>query len=332
VRRALAALLALALSVSSLAGDAPPPRRKLKVAVLPYLSYAPFWLAHEQGLFAAQGLEVELVQLERMSSSYPSLAKGELDVGAAALSVGLLNLIARGARLRIVSDRGRADPAACTSSALVARKSLDPAILANPARWRGLRISTQGTSVFSFLVDAALRPEGLSLRDLEERETPESIKLEALKRGALDLAVLTEPWLTRARNGDAGVVVRKTEQVVPGLQWGVMVYGPSLLDDDPEAGMRFMAGYLAGVRRFAAGKTPRTLELVARVTHLPRELVEELCWPSFAADGRIDTASVLAYQAWAVEQGLVDRPLGAAQIWDPRFVEEAARRLEATQR
>jgi ABC-type nitrate/sulfonate/bicarbonate transport system substrate-binding protein len=66
IRRALHLVLT-GLTLVACARDqgngAPLERRKLRVAMVPYLSYAPLTIAQEEGYFAQQGLDVEFVSL-----------------------------------------------------------------------------------------------------------------------------------------------------------------------------------------------------------------------------------------------------------------------------
>jgi hypothetical protein len=42
----------------------------------------------------------------------------------------------------------------------------------------------------------------------------------------------------------------------------------------------------------------------------------------------INVQSILDFQDWAVEQGLLDTPVAEAELWDPSFVEYAQKNLE----
>ncbi|MFC2023722.1 ABC transporter substrate-binding protein, partial [Chloroflexota bacterium] len=91
------ALLALFLLSCAIPGaERQPELVKLKVLKLAYLSFAPFFIAEEEGFFADQGLEIEFVPFKRSSEAIVPLVQGELDVLAGTLSFGLLNAMARG--------------------------------------------------------------------------------------------------------------------------------------------------------------------------------------------------------------------------------------------
>ena len=57
------ALLLQACASSPVEQPAPEPA-KLKVTLAPYLGFAPFFIAEDEGFFAEQGLEIELVEIK----------------------------------------------------------------------------------------------------------------------------------------------------------------------------------------------------------------------------------------------------------------------------
>ena len=113
------------------------------------------------------------------------------------------------------------------------------------------------------------------------------------------------------------------KKVVPNLQQAFIAYGPTLLDEGPDAGKRFMAAYLKGVRQYNQGKTERNLDILAKHTGLDEELLMQICWPSFRSDGRIGVQGVLEFQAWAVEKRFLDSVVTEDEFWDPSFLEWA---------
>ena len=84
-----------------------------------------------------------------------------------------------------------------------------------------------------------------------------------------------------------------------------------------------MVAYLKGVQQYNQGKTERNLEILANHTELDREFLMKACWPAFRDDGKISVQSVLDFQSWAMDKGLLDNPVEETQFWDPSFVEYA---------
>jgi NitT/TauT family transport system substrate-binding protein len=324
-RRLTAAVLLLALGVApSLAADAPaPPPVRLRVLMLPFMTFAPIHLAQEEGFYAQEGLQVEFVHLKDTAQGLAALMHGELDVAAGLIGANILNVMGRGARVRMVADKGYAPPGNCTLWGMLARPGLEEGRLADPSYLKGLRFEVEKTKADGFLVDRALKAYGLSLDQVATTSVPPANRLEAFHKGNLDLASVNEPWLTRMRTMTGARFWKRGEEIYPDFQWGMILYGPRLLDEDPEAGHRFMRAYLRGVRAYNQGKTPRNLDIFARFTGQDRELLQEMCWSPVRSDGTINVQSVLDFQAWSLATGAVDRALKPEEFWDPRFVARA---------
>lgn len=96
----------------------------MKVVSSPYLSYAPFSIAEEEGYFSEQGLQIEFIKMIDASKTIPFLIKGNLDVMADMILPSQLNAIARGAGIKIVADKGYLASTGCTYMALMARRTL----------------------------------------------------------------------------------------------------------------------------------------------------------------------------------------------------------------
>jgi len=295
----------------------------LKVRTAPFLSFSVLYIGKAEGHFEREGLDVELVEMTGTSPLVPALVQGEIDVLPAALSPGLLNAIARGARIRSVASLTQILPAStCSYIGLLASPSLvKSGALQQPVTLGGRRMNGSRSFPAAFFADTALTVAGVSPSALELVEVPDQVAGEALKAGRLDLAVLAEPWVSRVVASGDGVMWKRIEQVSPGLQFSVIFYGPRLLDRDPELGRRFMRGYLAAVRQYNRGKTDRNVAILAQATGADAASVRAMCWPDVNGDGTVMTRSVLEFQSWAMKNKLVDKPLTAEQVHDGRFVQ-----------
>lgn len=299
---------------------------KVRVVAQPHLSSAPILIALEEGYFREQGLDVEVLSFPASRPALPALVRGDLEVLSGSSPTTYLNAIARGARIRMVADRGHFAPDGCTYMALVTRPELlvqgrlGP--LGTPRRW-----ILSARRDFELAAIRGLGAYGIEAEDLEIHHLPRHVELQSLVRGDIDFAVASGTSLSRLLASETVEVLKPGQEILPEGQLAVVLFGPRLLDDDPETGVRFIAAYLRGVRQYQEGKTERNLELLLRGQRWSREELLETCWVAVREDGRVDLQSLLEYQRWAVPRGLLSRVLEAEEIWEPRFVEEALRRL-----
>jgi len=327
-RRTFYVLLAVNLTLLTYACASPPvvPSEQepvhLKVTSQPYLSFAPFYIAQAEGYFAEEGLEVEFVELGGEEAT-PLLIQGKLDV-IVGIGAYYLNAIARGAEIKVVADKGHVGTTGCSPSALVVRRELfETGEVDSVAELEGRTMVLRSASMEEYFLDKLLDTVGLTVDDLELTYMPDVATVEAMAQGTIDLCMAGEPWTTRHVQTGNAVLLMPYNELVPGEQQGAVVYGPSLLEANPDAGRRFMVAYLRGVRQYNEGKTERNLEIMAEFSGLDEEFLQTACWFYIYDDGHVNVQSLLDFQEWAVEKGYLDSVVPPDQFYDPSFIEYA---------
>lgn len=308
-------------------------RRTVRVGVLPWLTNAAVLIAFEEGYFADAGVDVELVRLNGGNSGTPLLASGEMEVVAGPASPGVLNVIARGGALRIVADKAyipHRDSSDCVNTAVLVRRDLAKAARESGATPTLRRVRRTDTAGLEYFIERAFAAAGIDTTDIEFfRIASTAATLEAMSTGAVDATSTAEPVTTRLLD-EGHAVLWDARDHTPGLPYGFILYGPTLLERDREAGIRFMTAYLRGVRQYGAGKTERNIEVLARSLGEEPALLRRACWPPLRSDGRLDTGPLGPFQEWALQRGHLDRIVEPSEYWDPYFVEQALRRLGAS--
>ena len=303
----------------------------LKFVTFPFLSFAPIYIAEEEGYFAEQGLKIEFVKMKE-AVALQALAKGEVDAWGGLTAIGAMNIIQRGGHIRFVAGRGVFDPNGCAYIGLVVRKALiDSGQLKTSVQLRGRNIAWYRSSVEEYFLEKVLKKGGLTLNDVTKITIPPPADLGALTKGSLDATVCGEPWVTRIENAGVGQMWIPIQNYLPAFMFGTIMYGPNLLEKNPDAGKRLMVGYLKGLRQYHQGKTARNLEIIANFTKLDKELLKKACWVQAPKDGRIKFQSLDEFQNWAVTKGYLDRQLTKDLLWDPSFIEDAHKVLNKIQ-
>ncbi|HET6617049.1 MAG TPA: ABC transporter substrate-binding protein [Gemmatimonadota bacterium] len=293
----------------------------IDLGIRPFLTSAPLYIAMEEGYFADEGLDVRIHLLAGHSAtSLVLLEHGDIDVVTGSIFLGLFNAINEGSGIRIVADKGHFERGGCSPYALVVRSDLAGKLRA-PASVRGLRIDINPSLVEGYFVESWLEGSGLSLDDLDVRAMPLPARHDAMNRGLLDLSTTSEPWLSRLL-ADGHQVLVSAGQVIPGMQYGLLLFGPELRVERREAGRRFIRAYLRGVQQYNRGKTPRNMEILGRALELDPAILKRACWPSMRNDGMMDTEPMQGFQKWGFDKGLVDRVLEPEEYWDPSLVNE----------
>lgn len=329
MKRLLAiALLALACAQERPASPAAakPKRDTVTLNLNPTLSYAPLMIALDEGFFAAEGIDAKPVSLDS-NSAVAAVASGGIDVLSAGVRSGVFNMILRGAPLQIVSDKGHSAPD-CSAEAFIAPVDAVQRIAKNGGSLRGERIAMTRGGLAEYLTVRLIEARGAKLDDVTLVQLPHGTA--ASTRDRLDAVRLTsEPNLSAVLHEGWAGVVATSEEIEPGHQNSVLVFGKRLLRDDPDLGRRFLRAYLRGVRRMNEGKSERNVAILARHTKLPPEMIRGACWMAFSPDGRIDAKKVQPFLDWALARKYLDAPIETAQWWNPSFADAAARELAA---
>jgi NitT/TauT family transport system substrate-binding protein len=302
---------------------------KIKVSVLPFLTYAPLFIAKEEGFYAEQGLDVEFVPIDKNSDAMAPLAQGQIDVASGSFDVSTLNAIAKGADIKYVSDKGYLDPNGCSAMTFIVRKELlENGALKDPAKLKGMKVALMPASSSEYALDLILKDTGVTTKDMDVQNLPFPARLEAMKNGSLDITAVSDPWTIRFANAGYTAVWKGMEQVLPNIQFSINIYGPNFLEKNPELGKKYMIAYLKGVRQYSQGKTDRNVEILAKYTQMKPEEVKQSCWISMKADGMIDNAGMSGFQEWALVRGFQISLVPPEKLLDMSFAQYANEALK----
>jgi NitT/TauT family transport system substrate-binding protein len=301
--------------------------KPIRVVMLPFISFLQFYIAEKEGYFKEQGLEIEFVPLGGGLNALPLLAQGKVDVFGGSVNAALMNGIARGARMRIVADKGFVGENDLYFTIMARKELADSGKLDAPGGLKGTVVALTPNSVLQYCFELVLKQRGAAPSDIRYEFIPTNMHQEALLNGAIDLAVAGEPWIVRMRK--TGKLVRWLSacDIMPGMQYSVLSYGPSLLDERREDGRKFMIAYLKGVRMYNEGKTEKNVRYAAEYTGLDPEMVREMAWPCLRGDGTMNLQSIRDFQSWAVKRDMADRVASDAELFDLEFIAHAGTAL-----
>ncbi len=302
-----------------------PKTMKLKVVNSPYLSYAPFFIAQEEGYFTEQGLDVEFIMMTNAAEALPSLIQGDVHALSYIVVPSQLNAISRGGKIKIVADKGYLSNEDCTYTAFMVRKSLmESGELIHPSQLKGRRFGMDHPSSSSgYLLEKILHKTGLTMSDIEFLSIPMLTRLEAFKKGTIDLSLVSEPWITQMLQSGHSLIWKPAQEIAPDFQIAFVMFGPVLLHQYPDMGRKLMTAYLKAVRQYNQGKTERNINILNKNIKMEKELLKICCWPSIRGDGKINIESILDFQSWALKKGFLDKEVPPNQFWDPSFIEYA---------
>ena len=294
------------------------------VAVLPFVSSSPVFLAESWGYYRREGLEVELRFFQAAQPVALAVAAGDADIGVTGLTAGFYNLAVRGA-VKIVAGQARVEP----GWEFVA-------YVTSPTAWsQGVRSLedldgrkvgiTQVGSTFHYMVGQLADAKGFPLENV--RLIPlESVAntIAALQGGGVD-AILLPAHLARplVAKGKGRILGWASE--VAAWQLGALFASTDILEDRPEVVERFLRAYRDATKLYSeaflsepdADTTAGARELARELTEFIPSTVDEIVAgaPYIPADGALDVAGIRRHVAWFQARGLVDRRLDSGSLF-----------------
>lgn len=162
----------------------------------------PLTIADRLGYFAAEGLDIEMLDLANAHRAQQAVMEGAADV-ACSVFEGLLDAEPRKHQLRAFVLLGRAPQIAFG----ISTRSLPSIRQIADLRGRKIAIAAPGSSA-QLVATLVLAREGLSLRDVQIIETSQvGVALQAVRSGQVDAVVHTEPVISMLeQKGDIRVV------------------------------------------------------------------------------------------------------------------------------
>ena len=275
MRKLRAAVICLASSVFALAGalaqDAKP--ISLKVGTLKQGSLTNVWVAKEAGIFAKNGLDVELIEFRNGNEAVAAQRGGNVDV---ILTIPGTAMAAneRGFDLMMISGTETSQPTTPDTGSIVVRKDSAIKTLAD---LKGKTIAISGTHTQKTVaIQAILKRNGVGPDDFKFIEMPYATQVDALRNKQVEVVASLDPWTTIFRNSDfAKVLAYDYYESLPEQPIGGWFVRREWSVKNTEASKRF-AQSMCDVADYMHADLDRARKNIAAYTGLDAALVKEV--------------------------------------------------------
>ena len=307
---------------------------QVKVSVYQSVSDAGIYIANDRGYFKNENIEVELLQLDAVSSVVTALASGQVDVAGGAPSAAIYNASRQGIGIKIVADKGSMQQGSGYLGVVV-RKSLADTIKSfgdlkgRTVAWTGHGAGTTN----EVALDHILRKTGFKEDDLTLQNLSFGDSLAALVSGSVDAAYLIEPLMQSAEARNIGTILLTGDQIYPNQQVAVLLYGSDFVQHRPEVAQRFMTAYLQGVRDYnnAFRKNidrVKIVDILSKNTNVKKpELYEKMVMPGLDPNGAVNIAGMTNDMNWFLSEGFLKQSVEVSGVVDTSFAEKAVKQL-----
>jgi NitT/TauT family transport system substrate-binding protein len=301
------------------------------------ISDAPFFIGEHKGYWRDAGLKVELINMQTGPHMVAPLGTGQIDIAAAATSAGLYNAVQRGIGLKIVADKGSNLPGYAYVSLLVRKSLVASGKFKTLADLKGGKVAEPGKGGSTgSTVNQALKSAGLKYDDVGHVYLTFAEMLTGLESGAIEAAIVPEPFLTFGIEKGIGVKF-PSDKFYPRQTIAVVLYGNHFISGRNEVAHRFMAAYINAVRfyngamkdgHFAGPNADEVIGILAKETiykdpALYRKVVPNGCDP----DGHVYRPSLETDLSFWTEQKFVQGKPSVDAVLDHSFVEAALKTL-----
>jgi NitT/TauT family transport system substrate-binding protein len=262
----------------------------------------------------------------------PALATGDIQVASGGLNAGLINAIDREIPLRIVADKGTLRPGSGYQAFMV-RKDIAGKVK-DFKDLKGLKIATSGglRTIDAIIVRNAVERGGLTLTDVEVVDLAFPSMVTALAKGAVDAALMIEPFATTAIDQGSAVRWKSADEVAPNVQIAAVYYGPKFMNEQPDAAKRFMVAYVRAIRDYndemLNKKNPdAVIAVLTKYTRIKDPAVyKKIVPPYIGPNAEMSAASMkTAIAEWASRK-LVDK-IDVAKVMDDQYLRYAWEQL-----
>jgi len=292
------ALLVLGSTAPALAQAKP----TVKIGYLPTDSFAALFLLADRHLPAA-GFNVETVRLAGGPEAVSQVATGQLQLGGSGMGAAGFNAVASGLPVEYVAPlhSGYVEDYFTVRKAVWGNEVKRIADL----KGRAVALNVRGAAV-EWMLEQALKRDGLTIKDVQIKIMPFPDMVPALESGAVDAAILSEPFPTLAEQ--KGVALRPLTRPAGAKAMPItaIFWNKEWAVANPDLAHRVMVAYLKAARDLAVGdgwQGDRTLDVILKFTSAKPDVLKKARPHVLDANLEMDPTVLEAMQRFNAELG-----------------------------
>ena len=274
----------------------------VKIGYIPTDSFAALFLLADRHLPAA-GINVETVRLAGGPEIVSQVATGQLQVGGAGMGAAGFNAVVSGLPVEYVAPLH----SGYVEDYFVVRKALWGKEIKRIADLRGrtVALNVRGAAV-EWMLDLALRRDGLTIKDVHVKLMPFPDMVPALESGAVDAAILSEPFPTLAE--EKGIALRPLTKA-PGAKpvpITAIFWNKEWAAANADLANRVMVAYLKAARDLALGdgwQGDKTLDVIVKFAPAKPDVLKKARPHALDANLEMDATVLDSMQKFNAELG-----------------------------
>ena len=264
------------LAVVVMTGHASGQALAVKIGYIPSDSFAVLYLMADRYLIPG-GINVQLVRLPGGAEITTQVATGQLQVGGAGMGAAGFNAVAAKLPLEFIAPLHFG----YFEDYFTVRRATWGTAVKRIADLKGrpVALNTRGAAV-EWMLDQVLRRDGITIKDVQVKIMPFPDMVPALESGAVDAAILTEPFPTLAE--EKGVAVRPLARPAGAKAVPITAafWNAEWAKANGDLAHKVMLGYLKAARDLAAdgGRgwgEDRNIDVIVKYTSAKKEVIKK---------------------------------------------------------
>lgn len=313
VHRVVLLLLVVVIPLAIGCRGAQPPAA-VRFAVLPILDALPIYVAAEEGYFAEEGLEVELIPAASAPERDQLLQAGRAD--GVITDLVALSLYNREDRSVVTVRYAMVPTAEFPQFRILAAGD---AGVRSPAELSNVPIGVSEGTVIEYVTDRLLAAEGLPSEEIAALAVPKiPERMALLNSGELAAATLPEPLATLAMQQGAVVVVDDSRH--PEFSASIFAFTAGMVEDNPDAVGAFVRAVDRAGAAINADKA-RWATLLAEKNLVPPPISGSYTLPDYPTGGVPTEEQLADVGAWLIQEGMLDVEPLYEEVVDGSFTE-----------
>lgn len=273
----------------------------VKVATLPFVDDAPFFLGDSKGYFEEAGLSVSSTPVPSGDNAVATLISGENQFAFSNI-VTVLIARSKGLPLQIIAGGDSASRDEKGHFAIVVPKD-SPIRSLKDLAGKTVAVSTLTADLGPLTVQNVIRKAGVDPAQVKLTEVGFPDMQPALERDAVDAAVVIEPFLTAAEGAGMRAISYPFTETRAGLEIAAWVTTDAYAKEHPDVVQKFQEA-IQRSNAYAADNPDELRDAVLEYTEIPAPVAETMNIPGWSE--QIDVTSIELIGKLANEFGQLD--------------------------
>jgi len=310
---------------------------KIKIGVGSSIADAPEYIAFDKGYFKQQGLDAELIPINNVNDTLPSLISGTVDFAGAAVFPSLFNAAAQGVPVKIIQYVSIGDAKTTQAGIIVRQDLIDSGRYKTPADLKGMVLGSggaPGASLIDFTIEKIAAMGGIASSDIHPIFIPFPQQPAAFANKAIDAANMVEPFITIVEQQKIANMVIPASEYLRGYPSFVLMMSP-VVAKQPQVADRFMLAYLkAGLEAYNAltagkgGNADELTAILAKNTAVKNpKLIAKMTSDITPPTTPLDPKPLGELEDSLIKHGSVKQKVDVSQIVDGSYLARAAQEL-----